>query len=186
MNGRMEGSDEELYRRMKKGDRAAFAELYERREPGIFRYAMHATGSPEAAEEIAHEVFVQLMNPASRFDDTKGNLEGWIFGVARNLIRTHRRRGQPEEPVEQAVTDDLLGNMIYDEKMATLRNAIRELPDNYREAVVLCDLEERNYDEAAQLMGCPIGTVRSRLHRARALLAARLKRLHAGMEAIAL
>jgi len=181
----MEGSDEELYRRMKKGDRAAFAELYERREPGIYRYALHATGSPEAAEEIAQEVFVQLMNANSRFDDTKGSLEGWVFGVARNLIRTMRRLGPVEEPVDQAVEHDILGEIILDEKMMALRQAVRELPESYRDAVVLCDLEERNYDEAAQLMGCPIGTVRSRLHRARALLAAKLKRLAVPMEAVA-
>ena len=80
---------------------------------------------------------------------------------------------------------DILGEIILDEKMMALRQAVRELPESYRDAVVLCDLEERNYDEAAQLMGCPIGTVRSRLHRARALLAAKLKRLAVPMEAVA-
>lgn len=182
MNGRMQASDEELYRRMQKGDRGAFAELYERREPGLYRYALHATGSPDAAEEIAQEVFVQLMNGHSRFDGAKGSLEGWVFGVARNLIRAWRRRGPVEEAVDQAFEHDVLGGIIGDEKLSALRRAISELPESFREAVVLCDLEERNYDEAARLMNCPIGTVRSRLHRARALLAAKLKRSELLME----
>ena len=68
--------------------------------------------------------------------------------------------------------------MIDGETLAALQIAVRELPHGYRETVVLCDLEERNYDEAARLMGCPVGTIRSRLHRARGLLAAKMKRLN--------
>ncbi len=178
MNARMPGTDEELFRLMKAGDREAFAELYERREPALYRYAMHMCGSPSAAEEIAQEVFIQLMAPATRFDEKRGCLEAWMYGVARNLVRVHRRGGAVEEPVDQAVEHDIVGGLIHDETLAALREAIRQLPDGYRETVILCDLEERNYDEAALLMGCPIGTVRSRLHRARALLAGKLKRLN--------
>ena len=78
------------------------------------------------------------------------------------------------EPVEQAFDHNILGSLIDGETVAALHAAIRELPEGYREAVVLCDLEERNYDEAARLSGCPVGTIRSRLHRARGLLAAKL------------
>jgi RNA polymerase sigma-70 factor, ECF subfamily len=170
-------SDEELYRRMRDGDSAAFAELYERREAGLYRYALHMTGSAAAAQEIAHDVFLQLMSAGSRFDLNRGSLEGWMYGVARNLVRVFRRKGPVEAAVDQVFDDDILGDLIDGETMAALHAAIRELPEHYREAVVLCDLEERNYDEAALLMGCPVGTVRSRLHRARGLLAGKLKRL---------
>jgi RNA polymerase sigma-70 factor (ECF subfamily) len=173
----MQRPDEELYRLMKEGESAAFAELYDRREPGLYRYALHMTGSVAAAEEIAHDVFVQLMSATSRFDAGKGSLEGWMYGVARNLVRVFRRRGPVEAPVDQIFRDDILGDLIDKENMTALHAAIAELPEQYREAVVLCDLEERNYDEAARLMSCPIGTVRSRLHRARGLLAGKLKRL---------
>ena len=177
MNARMNRPDEELYRLMKKGDSSAFAELYDRREGGLFRYALHMTGSAAAAEEIAHDVFLQLMSATCRFDEGRGSLEGWMFGVARNLVRALRRKGPVEEPVDQACEHDILGELIDGEKVRALRGAIQELPEAYRDAVVLCDIEERNYDEAARLMGCPVGTVRSRLHRARALLAGKLKRL---------
>jgi len=134
------------------------------------------TNHVQAAEEIAQEVFVQLMAPGNRYDDTKGPLEAWMYGVARNLVRVFRRRGAVEESVDRAVVDDIVGGLISDEGLVALRVAVDELPPNYREVVVLCDLEERNYDEAARLIGCPVGTIRSRLHRARGLLAGKLKR----------
>jgi RNA polymerase sigma-70 factor (ECF subfamily) len=181
---RMQKPDEELYRLMKQGESAAFAELYDRREPGLYRYALHMTGSVATAQEIAHDVFVQLMSSGNRFDAGRGSLEGWMYGVARNLVRVFRRSGPVEAPVDQAFHDDILGELIDIENIAALHAAIRELPEQYREAVVLCDLEERNYDEAARLMQCPVGTVRSRLHRARGLLAAKLKRLRRAQGAL--
>src|SRR5882757_7655296 len=71
----MQKPDEELYRLMKQGESAAFAELYDRREPGLYRYALHMTGSVAAAQEIAHDVFVQLMSAGNRFDAGRGRLD---------------------------------------------------------------------------------------------------------------
>jgi RNA polymerase sigma-70 factor, ECF subfamily len=177
-------SDEELYRLMKKGDREAFGELYERRSPALRRYALHMSGSMAAAEEVAHEVFVQLMRAKTNFDDKRGSLEGWMYGVARNLVRVIRRKGTVEEQVDQAVRHDILGDLINSETLAALRVALQELPEAYRSAVVLCDLEEKSYEESARVMGCPVGTVRSRLHRARGLLAAKLRRQMAAGEVV--
>jgi len=140
---------------------------------------------------VAQEVFVQLMAPNTRFDESRGSLEGWMYGVARNLVRVQRRKAGSPAPLtkngmpqnEPAFEDDILGGMIDGETLAALKIAVTELPPAYREAVVLCDLEERNYDEAARLVGCPVGTIRSRLHRARGLLAAKLKRLNAPLYA---
>jgi RNA polymerase sigma-70 factor (ECF subfamily) len=179
MRIRMQQSDEQLFRLMRKGNRQAFAELYERREPALYRYAMYMCGSETIAEEVAHEVFVQLMNARTNFDDQRGSLEGWMFGVARNLVRAALRKSRVEEPVDQPVEDDILGGLISSETSEIVRNAVRDLPPRYREVVVICDLDERSYEDAARLIDCPVGTVRSRLHRARALLAAKLKRLHA-------
>jgi RNA polymerase sigma-70 factor (ECF subfamily) len=172
----MQRSDEELYRLMKGGDREAFGELYERRGPALRRYALHMSGSAAVAEEVSHEVFIQLMRANTNFDDRRGSLEGWMYGVARNLVRVIRRQGPVQEPVDQPVRHDILGELINEESLTALQGALRELPVLYRDAVVLCDLEEMSYEEAARAMGCPVGTVRSRLHRARGLLAAKLKR----------
>jgi len=178
----MQPSDEELYRLMKKGNQDAFARLYERREPALYRFALHMSGSPTVAEEVSHEVFVQLMGPSTRFDETKGSLESFLYGIARNLVRVVRRLGPVAEPVDRAVHHDILGDLIGNETTAMLHRTLRDMPERYRDVVILCDLEERSYEEVAKLIGRPVGTVRSRLHRARALLAARLKRLNAPQE----
>lgn len=167
---------------MRKGDRDAFAELYERRSPALYRYALHMSGSSIVAEEVAHEVFVQLMGVTTRFDELRGSLESYLYGVARNLVRVVRRRGPVEEARDRVFHHDILGGLINEEHMAALHRALRDLPERYRDTVILCDLEERSYEDAARLMGCPIGTVRSRLHRARALLSTKLKWLNARTE----
>ena len=175
----MQRSDEELYRLMKSGDREAFGELYERRGPALRRYALHMSGSPAVAEEVSHEVFVQLMRASTNFDDKRGSLEGWMYGVARNLVRVIRRQGPVQEPIDQPVRHDIVSELINAESVAALHAALRELPVLYRDAVVLCDLEEMSYQEIGQTLGIPIGTVMSRLSRARKamreLLAANLQ-----------
>jgi RNA polymerase sigma-70 factor (ECF subfamily) len=181
----MQRSDEELYRLMKKGNQDAFAELYERREPALYRFALHMSGNPAVAEEVAHEVFVQLMGPATRFDETRGSLESFLYGIARNLVRVARRVGPVVEAVDRPFHHDILGELIGDETTAALYRTLRELPERYRDAIILCDLEERSYEDVARLIGRPVGTVRSRLHRARALLSAKLKRLNAPSEVVA-
>lgn len=177
----MERTDEELYRQVRKGNRQAFAALYERYEPALYRYALHMSGSRTVAEEIAHDVFVRLIGPHLHFDEGRGTLEAYLYGVARNLVRVMRRRRESGEMVEQAVMHDMLGDLIRDETTAGLYAALDQLPDRYRDAVVLCDLEERSYEDAARLMECPVGTVRSRLHRARALLAVKLRPVSEGV-----
>jgi RNA polymerase sigma-70 factor (ECF subfamily) len=180
----MQVSDEELYRQMKNGSQDAFAQLYERREPGLYRFALHMSGSPSVAEEVSNEVFVQLMGPATRFDETRGSLESFLYGIARNLVRVVRRQGPVAEPVDSSFEPDILGQLIGNETTAALHRTLRELPERYRDVIVLCDLEERSYEDVARIIGRPVGTVRSRLHRARALLAAKLKRLNAPSEVL--
>ena len=168
-------SDEDLYRLIKKGDRGALGELYERREPGLYRYALYASGSKAVAEEVAQEIFLRLIGPGIPYDETRGSLEAYLYGVARNLLRMRPPALGLEDAEEPATNEDALRDLIDGQRTAALLAAVRELPAGYRDAVVLCDLEERSYEEAAQVMGCPVGTVRSRLHRARALLTAKLK-----------
>lgn len=172
-------TDEEIQHRIRGGDRNALAELYERREPALHRYALELSGSRAIAEESVHEAFLELLQGAMRFDARRGSLEAYLYGVVRNLVRAARRRQSVAADHEPAAKDDVLGSLIGDEEEAALYRAIRELPSAYRETVVLCDLEERSYEDAARLMDCPAGTVRSRLHRARRLLAAKLSALKA-------
>ena len=185
MSALTELSDEQLYRLMRKGDESALAQLYDRHQPAIYRYALHTSGSQAVGEEIAHEVFVRLMEPNSGFDERRGSLEAYLYGIVRNLVRVARRTGRVEELRDQSTEDDLLGFLIKREMVDALYSAMDALPERYRDVVVLCELEELSYAEAARLLQCPVGTVRSRLHRARMFLAARLRPVKAVSEVAA-
>ena len=170
-------SDEELYRRMRTGDQAAFSELYQRRAPSLYRYVLYSDGNRATAEEITHDVFLQMMSPQQSFDPKLGSVEAYLYGIARNLVRGRSRYVRREIPLgDYQRADVLAGNLIQEEAAQALHAAVRELPIRYRDAIVLCEFEERSYEEAARLMQCPVGTVRSRLSRGKALLAAKMKR----------
>jgi len=173
-------TDDELLFRLRSGDEQAFAVLYKRRQGAIYRFAMHMTGSPTVAEDITQEVFLALLRGECGYDRERGTLSGYLFGIARKLILRsleHTRGDVSLEsetddgaPRELAIIDDPLAGLTRHEAIEALRRAVRALPRRYREVVVLCDLEELDYADAAVALGCPIGTVRSRMHRARALL----------------
>ena len=116
----MQPSDEELYRRTRKGDQLAFAELYTRREPGLYRYALHMSGSCSVAEEVTHEAFLRLIGPDAGFDARRGPLEAYLYGVARNLIRVTRREKSGGSARDLAGPHDILGDLIQDEMTAAL------------------------------------------------------------------
>ena len=155
-----------------------------RRQAAIFRFALHMSGSEALAEDITQEVFLAIIRDGCGFDPARGTLSGYLYGIARKLMLRHLERGRLDVTLESdleetalpemAVNDDPLVEMTHREGIEALRRAVLALPRRYREVVVLCDLEEVDYAEAAAVLGCPIGTVRSRLHRARALLLEKL------------
>jgi RNA polymerase sigma-70 factor (ECF subfamily) len=177
-------SDDELLFRLRNGDEQAFATLYRRRQGAIYRFAVHMSGSAEVAEDITQEVFLALLREDCGFDPERGTLSGYLFGIARKLVLRGLERGRTDVPLESdsddaaprqlAVNDDPLAGLTQREAIEALRRAVQALPRRYREVVVLCDLEEVDYADAAVALGCPIGTVRSRMHRARALLLEKL------------
>lgn len=179
-------TDDELLARIQSGDEQAFMALYQRRQASLYRFALHMSGSATTAEDVTQEVFLVLLREASGYDPARGTLSGYLFGVARKLVLRHveRTRGDvaldtetDETAIPQlAVNDDPLADLTHREGIESLRRAVQALPRRYREVVVLCDLEEVDYADAAVALGCPIGTVRSRLHRARALLLEKLSK----------
>jgi RNA polymerase sigma-70 factor (ECF subfamily) len=179
-------ADRELVSRFRGGDREAFLGLYRAHSPSVFRYALHMTGDRIRAEEIVQDVFVWFVHHALDWDESRGELGPFLGGVARKVLlrhqRTERRWTQLEESA--AVSSTFAGVLEREQEAADLRKAIGALPPPYREAVVLCDLEGKSYEEAAALQHCAVGTVRSRLHRARGLLARKLLSKREGQRCI--
>jgi RNA polymerase sigma-70 factor (ECF subfamily) len=175
-------SDESLLRRSSCGDEEAFATLYRRRQTAIYRFALHMSGREDVAEEVTQEVFLSLIREPGRFDESKGALSAFLFGIARNFVLRHLERGRRTVTMEEegtpepvAADTDLLANLTREETIDTVRQAVITLPSVYREAVVLCDLEEMSYSDAAGALGVPVGTVRSRLNRGRGMLLEKLR-----------
>jgi RNA polymerase sigma-70 factor, ECF subfamily len=195
MTQNAEMSDDRLLRRMLSGDEQAFTELYRRKHPAIYRFALHMSGNPALAEDVTQEVFMALIREPGRFDATRGSLSAFLFGIARNHLRKRWEQERRWIPIagEADEWEDFAqlsprgnGNMrksglaFADEfesrdTVGLVRRAISTLPASYREVVVLCELEEMSYEEAAASLGCPVGTIRSRLHRARAILLDKLR-----------
>jgi RNA polymerase sigma-70 factor, ECF subfamily len=187
MTPREEQHDQALLKRSAKGDELAFTTLYRRHAPVLYRFALRMSGSPWGAEEIVQDVFMTLIREPDKYDAARGSLPAFLFGIARNKIMKHNER-QPREIslVERHEDGTGAGITLKDsftpaawaeqrERMEKVRAAVLELPVEFRETVVLCELEELSYDEAARMLDCPIGTIRSRLHRGRALLMAKLE-----------
>ena len=179
-----------LLRRAGKGDEDAFTLLYRRHQAALYRFALRMSGNPWAAEEIVQDVFMTLIRDPKKYDPARGTLGGFLYGVTRNRVLKHLERSpQREVPLEEKhengagsgiILMDATTPAIQAEKRERVEQvwaAVLDLPTEFREAVMLCELEERSYEEAAQMVGCPIGTIRSRLHRGRALLMARLEML---------
>ena len=174
-------SDGALLSRMLAGDEAAFTTLYRRRQRTIYRFALQMSGSEAVAEDVTQEVFLTLMREGSRYRESRGSVTGFLFGIARNYVLRALERGRAHAPLPEddephpAGRVDLLADLTRNETIASVRQAVLALPAHYREVVVLCDLQEMDYLDAADALGCAVGTVRSRLHRARGLLLEKLR-----------
>ena len=208
MTKAIELTDDGLLGRMIAGDEDAFTLLYRRKQPSIYRFALHMSGNAAIAEDVTQEVFMTLIRNPKRFDPARGTLGGFLFGVARNFLRKrweqdrrlvaldgdaneigghppngHGSIGAASRNGAHANGNGFGGSAGSDEfamreTVSRVRHAVATLPENYREIVVLCDLEEMSYEEAASALACPVGTVRSRLHRARAILLEKLRDAH--------
>jgi len=177
--------DDRLFDRVKRGDRQAFSRLYGLYQSAIYRYAAHMCGMA-AADDVVQDTFVALLGQPERFDPARGSMLSYLLGIARHHVAKRLAAGGHESALDGdalenggafdaiAGGDTPLEIVSRSELVAQLREAINALPPVYREAVVLCELQELDYASAASIMRCPIGTVRSRLHRAKALLAAKL------------
>jgi len=175
---RASSSDAALVGAIRRGDEEAFARLYAAYQGPIFRYALHMCG-PGAADDVVQDTFMALLR-GGRFDAGRGTLAGYLFGIARHHILKRLAVSRLEAPGDdeliEAAADDWspFDEMSRAEAVEAVRAAIQSLPPAYREIITLCELEELDYAAAAGVVECPVGTVRSRLHRAKALLLSKL------------
>lgn len=177
-------SDEKLQKAALAGSGDAMAALYQRHGGLVFRFTLGMSKNRALAEEITQEVFLALLTQIGRFDAGRGTLSTWLCGIARRQLWKHLGRYDAtmiseldeKSAAESTSPDDGPAELLLrQEAIAAVRAGMEELPPVLREVVILCALEEMSYEEAAHALAVPVGTVRSRLHRAKTRLAGLLR-----------
>ncbi len=183
-------ADSELARRCENGDQAAWEHLVNQYQKRIWHVAFQFTGRADEAEELTQEIFVHLLKALKSFDSS-GSLPAWIQRVARNFAIDHYRRRRRErslvsegETYDDAVrlTPDASGGgdphraLAEKDRAQFLRASIDKLPPELAQAVLLRDLQDMTYEEMADMLKVPLGTVKSRINRGRVELARRLQK----------
>lgn len=180
----------------RRGDAVAFSRLFAGFERRIFRYAAHMCGR-DAADDVVQDTFLAVLRPPAAggsggYDASKGTIGNYLFGIARHFVLKrlssrevatfdldeHDDAGWPDE------RPSVLDSLSREETIRAVRAAIATLPAAYREAVVLCELQEMSYADAAAIAQCPVGTVRSRLHRGKAMLTTKLAATRSGADLV--
>lgn len=169
--------------RLKEGDEEVFSAVYRQHSGPLYRFALRMCGSESVAEDALQESFMALLRPGTQgYDPSRGPLSSYLYGIVRRQVYRHLGDLPDVEPLDEALTTveedvDPLEGLERKEQVERVRQALQTLPAHYREVLVLCDLEEMSYADAAERLGCVVGTVRSRLSRARAMLWQRLQRV---------
>jgi len=166
----------ELIRRAKRGDPAAFAEIYDRFQPAVYRYVSYRVGEPVIAEDLTSEVFVRLVEKIDRYTPRGRPLLAWLYTIARNLVTDHRRRAGRffpiEIPEEQLLDDAPAHEEVIERRLAQRRlaAAISQLTEDQRRVILLRFGEGLDSGTAAQVLGKSVGATKALQHRALAAL----------------
>ena len=189
--------DAALMLRVKKGDTAAFTTLVEKYKQPVMNLAYRSLRDLTEAEDLAQNVFVQVFKSAARYEIT-AKFSTWLFTIARNLcLNEIRRRSrhpaesldaphpdqeeQPKHQIEDAKNVSPPDTLLQGELARKVEEAIQDLPENQRTALLLCRQEELSYDGIAAVLGCSVSATKSLIHRGRETLKERLKPyLHTG------
>ncbi len=172
-------SDTDLYRAVAQGSDEAMATIYQRHGPLIYRFSLRISQDQSIAEEVTQDVFLALLRQSDRFDPARAALSTWLCGIARRLVwkqlELRQRHLLIDLPEESGDVESLDGDpdvtLSRNEAVAAVQRGLDTLPMQLKEVIVLCEFEEMKYEDAALVVGVPVGTIRSRLHRAKARLA---------------
>ena len=173
-----EASDGDLWRRAQQGAAECFGVLFDRHAEAVRAYCARRTGSLDAADDLVSIVFLEAWRRRAEVELVDDAALPWLYGVARRTMQ-HRRRSSARHrralsrltpPVSPDHADEVAGRLDDERHLARLREALRHLRPAQRDVLLLCVWQGLDYAEAAVALGVPIGTVRSRLSRARARL----------------
>lgn len=169
----MADADLELVARARKGDLDAFGDLVQRHQAALVRYLMHMVSHPADAEDVAQEALIRAYKALKDFRG-QSSFKTWLYQIATNAARTHldKRRQRREDQADDGEREDLevsSGEQVERRIVAhdQLRRALAQLPEEWREAVLLRDIEGLEYREIAEALQIPMGTVESRIFRGR-------------------
>ena len=184
-------TDRELVRRFKRGDKAAFEMLFTRYQHRVLNLIGRHLNDPDEVQDVAQEAFVRAFRALPRFRGESA-FYTWLYRIALNTARNHaaaRNRRPPSADIDVAEAqfmegvdslrddEDPVSAMTRDELCREIDRAIRALPEGQRSAIALREMDGLSYDRIAAIMQCPVGTVRSRIFRARAAIDARIRPL---------
>ena len=171
-----------LLTEMRSGNATAFEQLYRRHQGPLYRFALLRCGSAAAAADIVQEIFLALLNDTLKFDPSRGVLQAFLFGVARNFLSKQHEANRRYLPNNHALDDDdavddvadtgagPLERLLVNEAAENVRNALQRISPHYRDVLILYEMHDLSYLEIADICAIDLGTVRSRLSRARAKL----------------
>ena len=183
--------DAALMLRVKRGDRVAFTELVEKYKQPVMNLVYRTLHDEAEAEDLAQNVFVQVYKSAKRYE-SRAKFSTWLFTIARNLclneIRRRSRHRTESLDAPQPHAEDELPQQLPDrrtpgppehllqaELIAKVEEALAELPETQRTALLLCRQEELSYEEIARVLGCSLSATKSLIHRGREALKLKLK-----------
>ena len=183
--------DAALMLRVKQGDGGAFTELVDKYKQPVLNLVYRMLHDPTEAEDIAQNVFVQVYKSARRYE-VSAKFSTWLFTIARNLCLNEIRRrsrhpaasldtphpeqdGQPLHQFEDKKTFSPPDSLLHGELEAKIEEALAELPESQRTAILLCRQDELSYEQIAEVLGCSLSATKSLIHRGRETLKLKLK-----------
>ncbi len=183
--------DAALMLRVKRGDRAAFAALVEKYRQPLFNFIFRTLRDETETEDVAQNVFLQVYKSRDRYQRT-AKFSTWLFTIARNLClnEIRRRTRHPADSLDETHADNEdqpsrqyvdksvflpLENVLHGELARKVEEALADLPENQRTAILLCRQDELSYEEIAEVLGCSLSATKSLIHRGRETLKDKLK-----------
>jgi len=186
LTGRMEfDSDNALVKRAREGDYSAFERLFERHRQLVYRFAYQMAPRRDDAEDIVQEAFVRAYQNLDKYRD-EAKFTTWLLRIVTNLCTDMARMSSRRQALEQQEaggsllwmtqgdTEDPVDNLNAEMRVKALRKALQALPAHHRTVIILRDLEEKEYSEIADILGCTIGGAKLRVLRARRALRDRI------------